>query len=405
MEFLIDTQLVILILSACFVIGLLLMLIPLHTWRRTASFPTSEPTQTTPPKLSVVLYSEGHEEEILDCVTRLSTQDYPDYELIIVCRATMESRNILAARLTEFPNVYVTFIPQGSHNLSERKLAITIGLKAAKGDIVLTTTTNIVPGSEHWFSEIAAPFSNPRIELVLGYSNIDINEMKGPSKWYRQFDSVVNATQWIAYAADGKAYRGDGYNMAFRRDTFFRHKGFAKTINLHYGDDDLFIHELATPCNTAVVVNENSNITTIWGNMANKIWKLRKERYLFTSRWLPDGPFVMMGFLSFLNWLVSLTCLGLIVILSLSIAVIEPDFATSYKADLTEKCVFLGVTVLLYLWMQIWMIRLYRKISRRLDAVQLRLSVPLFLLIHPFLNCLFRINHNHRRKSVYTWRR
>ncbi len=298
----------------------------------------------------------------------------------------MESRNILAARLAEHPNVYVTFIPTGSHNLSERKLAITIGLKAAKGDVVLTTASKIRIPSPFWLSEMRAPFANKNVELVLGYSHMDFAEMHGISKWYRQFDSLLDSAQWIASARKGHPYRGDGFNLAFRRDTFFAHKGYARSMYLHYGDDDLFVHELAKASNTRVVINHPAILTTTWGDTANRMWKLRKERYQFTARWLPKAPFLRIGLLSALQWLI-LGCgvtAGVLGLPSIIPAIIACIIFLAF-----EGC----------------QISLYRRMAAALEAKRLWFAVPVFMLIHPLLNTLFRISHHRAAKAFYTWRR
>lgn len=338
------------------------------------------------PMISVVVYSEDSEEEIISCIDQIRAQQCDRYEIIVVCRTSMENRNILAARLADYPDVYVTFIPPGSHNLSERKLAITIGLKAAKGDVVLTTTSNIIIPSTEWLARMREPFVDPDVELVLGYSHMDFDEMKGPGKWYRQFDSLLGSAQWIAAARNSRPYRGDGINLAFRRNTFFEHKGFAKSMYLHYGDDDLFVHELANASNTRTVVNHSSILTSYWGDDSNRMWKLRKERYQFTARWLPSIPFAKIGFLSMLQWLILGTGIAAAII---GLPSLYPAFGA----------------VLIWLCFELKQIADYRKLADALEAKKLWFAVPLFMLLHPVLNALFRITHHKGARTYYTWQR
>lgn len=375
-------------------------------WRRVARLqpePESEPTATETaetaetadaapagtaaglPRLSVIVYTEDGEDEIASCVEMLCAQDYPDKEIVVVCRTTAASREIISGRLAGHDNVYVTFIPPDSHNLSERKLAITLGLKAATGDIVLTTASNIRPASEHWLSDMARPFTNRHIEIVLGYSHMDSAEMRGAGRWYRQYDSLMTSGLWLGYALNGKPYRGDGFNLAFRRATFFAHKGYARNMFLHYGDDDLFVNEIAKAGNSAVVLNPGSIITTEWGASANRMWTLRKSRYQFTSRWLPNGPFVRASLVGWCNWLL-LAALGASVPVGIAVC--------PYSIAVPAVC---------WIAAQLFQISSYRRMAANLGAVRLWWAVPLFLLAHPVLNFFFKINNHSLRKVNYTW--
>lgn len=379
------------ILCGACLLSLLGAIWSLAPWRRTGRLrrePEAESDEAADglPPLTVVVYAEGSQEELDLCVTRLEQQDYDPLQIVIVCRATAESRDLLAGRYADRPNVYVTFIPPGSHNLSERKLAITVGLKAAIGDIVLTTASNIRPASPHWLRQMAVPFADPEVEMVLGYSHMDFSETHGPGRWYRQFDSTAIAGQWIGYALGGRPYRGDGYNLAFRKRTFFAHKGYARNIFLHYGDDDLFVNEVATGRNTRVCVTPESIVTTEWGDSAGRVWTQSKARYRFTSRWLPMGPFARAGLLSLLNWTLLLTGVA----------------AALLAWPVYWPAIFCGIC---WLALEGYQIGVYRRMARALGATRLWFALPPFMLLHPVLNFFFNLKTKSLRKVNYTWQR
>ena len=337
------------------------------------------------PSLTVIVYSEAGDDAIVDCVDTIMQQDYPDLQVVVVTRATASHTEMLAGRFADMPGVYVTFIPPGSHNLSERKLAITIGMKAARGEVVLTTASNIRPQSDKWLRRMMAPFANPRTELVLGFSRMDFNELSGPWRWYRQFDAMLTASQWIGYARAGKPYRGDAFNLAFRRDTFFAHKGYASNIYLHYGDDDLFVHEIADASNTRIVIDD-AIVTTFWGHVADRVWDTRKSRYMFTARWLPRAPFARYGAMSLMNW----TALA----------------AATATAIVGAPLLWPAIGApLIWLALQAAFIADYRNLASKLLAVRLWWAIPPFLLAHPFVTLFFRIKNRSVRKSNYTWQR
>lgn len=343
------------------------------------------------PKASVIVHARGGDgEAVMSAVESIKRQDYPDFEVIVVCDASLAQANYISDELSAlYSDVYVTFLQPGSHNLSRRKLATTIGVKAAKGDVIVTTVANIRIPSDKWLSSIMAPFcgeAGRHTDVSLGLSCMDFGELTGALKWYRQFDSVLSNALWIGYAAAGHPYRGDGYNLAFRKSVFFAHKGYAKTINLHYGDDDLFISEIANGANTKVVLDSDSIVVTCWGESANRVWSLRKARYAFTSRWLERAPFTRASVMKCLQWIIP-ACAVVGAVAGL------PGLVPAMAA----------LTTLLYFWgMEIYH---YRRLAPRMNAVRLWWAVVPFWFWKLIGDFLFNCDHRGSRKKNFTWQR
>lgn len=358
--------------------------------------PESEESETpstgTPllPSLTVIVYSFCRREELETYMESLMAQDYPNFKVVLICdasaAATAEIAENFVARYDG--RFYATFVPPESRNLSRRKLAITLGMKACDTQYVLSTVANISIPSNHWLSEMMQPvIDDPQhTEIVLGYSRLDFDELQGAGRWYRQFDDVCTSCQWLGAALNARPYRGDGHNLLLRRDLFFENKGFAKTINLQTGDDDLFVNSIARPDNTAVVLCRDAMLTVQWDSAANRMHADAKEHYDFTSRWLPKWPFLRASMFSALQWLVP-ACLAAAWISEL------PNLAAPMVV----------VPVLLLFWL--CEILIYRRAASNLDAVRLWWSVPLFMLWHPIGNFIFRLRHQHSRIKNYTWQR
>jgi glycosyltransferase involved in cell wall biosynthesis/Sec-independent protein translocase protein TatA len=346
----------------------------------------TEPEDLT--KVSIVVTASAGTETVARFLDSINEQDYPNFEVIVVFDASPETAALLTEELEgNYPDVHFTFIPTESHNLSRPKLAVLVGIKAATGDIILTTTANTHIHSNSWLRAIAAPFNtNPDTEVVLGFSHGDYAELCGISKWYRQFDFILTSAQWLGAAATGKPYRGTRYNLAFRRETFFRNKGYAHTIFLHYGDDDLFINEIATGRNTALVLSPESVVTTEWVSSANRVWRLQKDAYSFTTRWLPKAPFVRAGVTSALQWITPLLCVA---------------------AALTALPNIIPAIIAVVILLTFWGIEIatYRRLAASLGAIRLWWAVIPFRMLRPISNHLFKLTHRRQRVKNYTWQR
>ena len=341
------------------------------------------------PKASVIVYADCPEELLDRTVDALTREDYPDFEIIVVCDSMRDQADLLNERYKmKYDNVYVTFIPQGSHNVSRRKLAITSGVKAAKGEIIVTTAGNIdLPANHRWLRTLLSPFygeSGKRIDISLGYSHIRLSDLTGYGKWYREFDAVLTGALWIGYASMGETYRGDGNNLAFRRSVFIEHKGYARTINIHNGDDDLFISEIANSSNTRVVVSDDSILSTVWPDGANLIWSNRKEGYNFTAKWLNKSPFIRQFVTDLLQWIVPAAGItGFVTALPNLIGLI------------------LGFAFILIFWVLETL--LYLSVAKKLCSESKWYRVVPFWLFRLIGEISFRIMHHKRSKNNFTW--
>jgi len=75
---------------------------------------------------------------------------------------------------------------------------------------------------------------------------------------------------------------GVGRNMAYRKEVFFRQKGFASTLHLRSGDDDLMVNHAANRFNTKIEIAPDS-ITWSEPNKTFQDWYFQKERHLSVS--------------------------------------------------------------------------------------------------------------------------
>lgn len=360
------------------------------------------------PMVSVIVQAAKDESLLEGYLDAVFEQDYPHFEVIVVCESSAEATAMMTEKYAGYPHLYFTFIPTGSHNLSRRKLLITIGMKAAKGEIALLTASNAIIPSRSWIREMASPFiDDAGIQLALGVTHMNYRELRAPARWYREFDMVCDTAYWLSYALDGTPYRGDGYNMAIRRSCFFDHKGFAQTINLESGDDDLFVNEIADSRNTVVVYSDTSMLTMQWGHAAARMYKIRKEHYGFTARWLPKRPFLQRGWMGTSHWCASLlliaaTILPLIPLIG-TVTKCEHLQALGSAADPAWWWCFIPFIILIgYTIAEIYT---YRPAAKALKAVRLWWSVPLFTLWHPIANTIFRLRHRHLRHKNFTWQR
>ena len=233
------------------------------------------------PAVSVIVCAHNEYDNLQDYLSILLEQDYPCYEVIVVDDSSEDGSDLLLERWSQqYGNLYHTFVPHGARVLSNKKLALTIGIKAAHYDYLLLTDADCRPESKHWIREMMKGFSNEQTELVLGFS--PYFEKKGLLNHIIGYDTLFNGLQYMGMARAGKPYMGVGRNLAYKRETFFSAGGFKGLLGNRAGDDDLFVNRIANAANTVVVNNPNSIVwsvpKTTW-----REWLHQKRRHLSVS--------------------------------------------------------------------------------------------------------------------------
>lgn len=354
-----------------------------HCRRLPEDMPTDDMISSV--KVSVIVYTRNVETSVATYIESLMNQRGVDFEVIVVDDASADhTAGIVESLLPKYPNLYMTFVPEDSRSLSRRKLSLTLGMKAAKGDVVVTTAANCIIRSEWWLHHMVSNFSDRSTEIVLGFSHIDAAVQCGVGGRYRAFDSVVEASLWLGYALNHKAYRGDGFNLAFRRKLFFEQNGYARSIYLQHGDDDLFINEIANDKNTVVQLHPHSQLIVDWGDSEKRMWLDRKEHYSFTSHYLKTRAFILSRF-SFVSLWIGTVC---------AVAVLATDW-------LNLISVIIASLLLLFSWG--YQICLYRRVANALGSRRLTLAVPLLMLLKPVCDLIYKISFRRRKSSNFTW--
>lgn len=235
------------------------------------------------PGVSVVLCAHNERENLSNYLRALLSQDYPEYEVIVVddgseddTRAIVESYMALDNRL------HLTFVPYGARVRSTKKLALTLAAKAARYDYLLLTDADCVPESKHWIAEMVHGFGEGQgtKDVVLGFS--PYFETKGFVNRLVRYDTLFNGLHYLGAALCGHPYMGVGRNLAYRRSLFFETGGFTHLMTNKAGDDDLFVNHVATARNTAVVLSRDS---FVWSpsKKSFKEWWQQKRRHISVS--------------------------------------------------------------------------------------------------------------------------
>lgn len=231
--------------------------------------------------VSVVICARNEQENLEKNLPSILTQNYPDYEVIVVNDCSEDETEFVLERFQKkYKHLKTTTLKQDEKFYHSKKLALTIGIKAAKNDLLLLTDADCIAKSDRWIEKMQHNFSD-KTEIVLGYGGY-ISEKKLINNLIR-FDTLFIALQYLSFALAGKPYMGVGRNLAYRKSLFFKNKGFARHSHIISGDDDLFINEVANKKNTKIEISKES-ITHSFAATTFSDWYKQKKRHISTGK-------------------------------------------------------------------------------------------------------------------------
>lgn len=242
---------------------------------------TASQTEALPP-VSVVIAAKNEEYHLKDKLVFFLEQDYPEFEVIVVNDAsTDECEYVLKAFSKLYPCLKVVNIVENVNKFRGRKFPISLGIKSAKYDHIVLAGADCVPSGFEWLKNLARNFSGKK-EVVLGFCTY--TKQKGLFKFLLQYDNLTTAMNYMGLALSGHPYRGDGRNIAFKKDLFFKVGGFTKHYNLPLGEDDIFIRNVSTASNTTVSLTPESFLSSD-AKHTYKEWKRQKIDRLSTYKY------------------------------------------------------------------------------------------------------------------------
>lgn len=335
------------------------------------------------PSISVIIYDKEAPVSLQSLLDDLFRQDYAGELEIIVTSDGHSSRSadVVNTLSESHPNLRLTFVPDEAHALSRKKLALTLGIKAARHDYVLLTRSECSIPSERWITEFAEAISSGH-DMVMGHTYAVDSDGKRLNAMAR-FDTLADAVTYLSSAAAGHPYRADSANMAFSRRLFFDNRGFTDSVGYHHGDDDIFISHIAPKASHALLLSDNTGLPLKIHDLRLH-HRLNKLSHNFTGRFVSHRSRLFFGSCSLMMWLwvaatAAIAAITLPNLLPLTVAVAA------------------GVA-----WIAV-AIASWRKASRVLSLPVNSWLLPATMLLRPFYNLFYRLRSKTLSERNYTW--
>lgn len=307
----------------CFVIAVQLFYY-LWFFLRLALYKPKHKAHTEQLPVSVVICARDEADNIVKNLPGVLVQQYQtSHEVVLVNDNSQDDTKYLIDELKRtFKHLTPVQLTQEALMIPGKKFPLSMGIKSARYETLLLTDADCVPASQHWINLMQDGY-NPNIEIVLGYGAY--HKRRGLLNKLVRFETFHSALQYLSYALAGLPYMGVGRNLSYKRDVFFRNKGFSSINQVPGGDDDLFINRVANNKNTSIVIESDAH-TLSEPKKTWEEWRNQKSRHFTTAKYYKGIHKFLLGVYSltqflvyplaiaaaiFFNWWLALSLFGL----------------------------------------------------------------------------------------------
>ena len=231
--------------------------------------------------VSVIVAARNEKGVIENLLRDLATQVYVPFEVIVVDDHSDDGMTTAVAKMIHNDPRFTLLNSVGSG----KKQAITRGIDAANGSIILTTDADCRVGP-HWIEDMILGFSNTETQFVFGGVTMDGETL------FAQVQSLEFATLIITGAATatmGYPTMCNGANLAFRKTAFRDVDGYAGNANVPSGDDEFLMRKIvdkypnsvtfAAHCQSVVRTRANYNLLQLFHQRIRWAGKWRHQTH------------------------------------------------------------------------------------------------------------------------------
>lgn len=190
----------------------------------------------TKPKVSIVIPTCNEAASLETNLPKYLRQKYSGtFEVIVADENSNDETMLIVQRLKEkSDNLRTTFIPATARNIAPRKLAITLGVRAARSEWVVVVNPDCEPQSDNWLDNLSVYFTDTT-DFVGAYTNCEYDHSSSSRRMI--FERLVRQAEYEASRTSKYVLGAEHCNIAFRKSWFLSHNGFAESLNIPFGEE------------------------------------------------------------------------------------------------------------------------------------------------------------------------
>lgn len=210
--------------------------------------------------LTIVVPVVNERDPLEPLLRNLIGQKYKrEYEILVADENHTAEIEALCERIqrNDFSRLRYTFVPDSSRYIERRKLAITLGMRAARGEWVMVLSPDTLPVDDQWLYHISQSLIEGN-DMVMAYYNYDDDGSLVARRAI--FDRVCDLATRMEAWDDGLVMGCLPSAWAVRKSWFLSENGFADSVNLAFGEEAVFACLHADTERTALLCSPSTRL-------------------------------------------------------------------------------------------------------------------------------------------------
>jgi len=213
-----------------------------YGWKKLYSFERQQQGVRT--KVSILIAARDEEDKIADTIEDILSQEYPKnlVELIVIDDHSSDRTADIISGYSEY-GVKLIKLNENKPLNSYKKKAISEAIGIASGELIITTDADCRMG-KWWLATVVSFYEANDLKLIS--SPVIYFEEKSFFERLQTLEFLYLIGLGASTIGNGRPSTCNGANLAYRKDVFDELKGFQGIDDLASGDDELFLHKVAS---------------------------------------------------------------------------------------------------------------------------------------------------------------
>lgn len=219
-----------------------LMLLYRKGWQEQPVF--NKPDIIPQTKISIIIPARNEEDNIGKCLDAILAQDYPEHLYVVIVvddHSTDKTADIVKGYHKQNIRCIKLADHAGETTIAYKKKALSLGIAASAGDLIITTDADCVAGS-NWLYNMAAIYQQEKPVMIV--APVDFTNNGSIVQLFQSLDFM--SMQGITAASHklGLGNMSNGANLAFTKAAYNAVDGYKGIDHLASGDDYLLMMKL-----------------------------------------------------------------------------------------------------------------------------------------------------------------
>ncbi|MEX2144555.1 MAG: glycosyltransferase family A protein [Anaerolineales bacterium] len=236
--------------------------------------------QANKPLVSIIIRAFNEQKHLGKLLEVIKQQTFRRYEIVLVDSGSTDRTLAIAA---SYP-VKILHIKPGDFTFGR---SLNLGLRAARGRLVVVASAHVQPLSRDWLKQLVAPFEDPKVAVAYGKQRGGaVSRFSETQHFLRWFPQRSNLDQPSAYCNNA--------NLALRR-SLWKKQPFNETLT---GLEDLAWASVWRERGYKVAYVAEAGVTHIHEESSAQIINRHRREAIALKRILPSSRFTLWHFVS-----------------------------------------------------------------------------------------------------------